>query len=104
MSRMRGVTLIELVVAITILGLLATLSVSQLQPLGVRPRVTEQQTAADTARALRLRALTSGTVQRASIIIAGRAWLVSAWPDGHVITDAPAALYRTSGEFAHVIR
>lgn len=94
----------ELLVAITILGLLASLSVSQLPPLRVRPRASEQQAAADTARALRLRALTTGTVQRATVIIAGRAWLMSAWPEGYVITDAPVALRPTAGEFTHVNR
>lgn len=104
----RGTTLLELIVALTILGLLAALSAAQLRAVrGINSGggdSLERIAINDTVRALRVRAVTSRTVQHAAILVSGRAWLVSAWPDGAVVSDAPIGLDPATGEVIRAAR
>jgi prepilin-type N-terminal cleavage/methylation domain-containing protein len=108
--RVRGTTLIEVIVAVAIIGLLAALSAVQLRspssaPSSASDEGRDEMTAAlDSAAVLRERALRSHRMQRTVVMLDGRSWLVSAFPDGSVFTDADLPFDRLTGERYHAAR
>lgn len=85
MTRRSGITLVELLVALAILGLMTAVVAVQFQP--ARPASNDWR--ADSVAAMRRRAITEGRVRTA--ILAGDstgAHPVTALPDGRVLADS----------------
>lgn len=89
-----GVTLVELVVTLAIIGTLA--GVVTLQH-GRRRPPTDNETARAEIGSLRARALAEGGVARGVVILQGRAYPVAALPDGSVIADTILRIDRFGG-------
>lgn len=82
-----GVTLMELMVTIVILGVV--LGITTLSLAGERTPTGTVLSIASRVRALRSKAITSGVSQTAVLSDTMGALLVTALPDGRVISDMP---------------
>ena len=106
-----GTTLIEVIVAVAILGVLAALSATQLRTSWVeRPTSPSDATAddmsvaLDSVAAVRLRAIEARRLQRAIVAFDGRPRLVSALPDGSVFIDGALPMNRLTGQVSDAWR
>lgn len=97
----RGTTLVELLVALAILGVAATV-VALSAPHPAQP--TDEARARAELAALRSRAVASGRVQTAVIIVGARGRLATAMPDGTLITDSIGDVDRYTGRPADARR
>lgn len=82
-----GVTLMELMVTIVILGVV--LGITTLSLAGEKTPTGTVLSTASRVRALRSKAISSGTSQTAVLSDTTGALLVTALPDGRVISDMP---------------
>lgn len=87
LNQRRGVTLIELIVTIAVLSVV--LAITTLSLAGEkRPTVAITSVSAQ-VRALRSGAVASGVPQTATVSASASAILVTALPDGRVVSDMP---------------
>jgi prepilin-type N-terminal cleavage/methylation domain-containing protein len=85
MNPRRGVTLVELLVALAILGLMTGVVVLQAKPA----RLARSDWRSDSVATLRRRAVTQGRAQTAILVIdSARAYPLTALPDGRVVADS----------------
>lgn len=85
MNPRRGVTLVELLVALAILGLMTAVVVLQAKPA----RLPRSDWRSDSVAALRRRALTEGRAQTTILVIdSATAHPLTALPDGRVVADS----------------
>jgi prepilin-type N-terminal cleavage/methylation domain-containing protein len=89
-----GVTLIELLVALTLLGLLAGIAGLTFHTLPATPVL-----GANAARVVAARdsALRTGYAVSVTLLVAGRAYDATAFPDGRVLTEAPIGVDPLTG-------
>ncbi len=95
-----GVTLIELIVVIVILGILASLTTVALRRAGSAPAPT----LAPRVAAARREALRTGRAVSFTVDEAGTPRAVRALPDGRVLADAPLGIDVRTGEIVHASR
>lgn len=90
----RGATLIELVVALAILGIIASVA-----GLGARPDAFVRPSDEVTATVARLRraAVNGGRAVTATLMSDGAPRRLTAFPDGSVVADSVLAIDRLSG-------
>lgn len=81
----RGVTLVELVIALAILGLLAGLAGLALRPA---PPVAAADTVAARVAAARATAVREGRPVTVEVLVRGEPAVATALPDGRVVADA----------------
>ena len=100
-SERHGVTLAELTVVIVILGVVAAVS-----SIAVATKVLVPAGDTRIARVafVRAEAVRSGHAATLQLDVDGETYLVTAFPDGRVITDAPIAVDQLSGRAAHAAR
>lgn len=95
MSRMRraprGLTLLELVVVLAIVGILSGVAATSI------PKRTPTPDSLDAVAGVRRAALSTGRAQYAIVVRDGRAWAISALPDGSVIGDTVFGIERYAG-------
>lgn len=89
-----GVTLLELLVVVTILGIMAGI-VGLAAPHSIAVAGVDSATA--TAMSLRGDAIRSGRVVRGELSLKGRTIVVSAYPDGRVLADSALHVDALSG-------
>jgi prepilin-type N-terminal cleavage/methylation domain-containing protein len=89
-----GVTLIELLVTLTLLGLLAGVAGLTFRTLPAAPVLSANATRVVAARDSALR---SGYPVNVTLLVTGRAYDATAFPDGRVLTDAPISIDPLTG-------
>ena len=97
----RGVTLAELMVVIVILGVMAAVT-----GIAFTTKMPVPEADARIARvaAARADAVLSGQTATLQLDVDGEMYLVTAFPDGRVVTDAPIAVDQLSGRTMHAAR
>ncbi len=96
-GRHPGVTLIELLVAVTVLGVVGAVATLALRPLP-EPPANDPATA---IRALRRSALASGRATAGVVILHDSSFNITAYPDGSVVADSAVGLLRLAGVLDH---
>ena len=97
----RGVTLAELMVVIVILGVMAAVTGVAFVTRAPVPAADARLARVADARAEAVRTGQAATLQ---VRLNGETFLVTAFPDGRIVTDAPVAIDPLSGRAMHAAR
>jgi prepilin-type N-terminal cleavage/methylation domain-containing protein len=97
MTRRRGMTLVELLVTLAIMGVLLGVVTLALRRIAQPLREDPYHIVADSLRA----AAASGRAISLSFIIRGAAAAATVFPDGSVVSDSVLAIERLSGKLPH---
>jgi prepilin-type N-terminal cleavage/methylation domain-containing protein len=97
-SRRRGVTLIELLVTVAVLGILSGVAA----PALLRPVASDTTDPGFVAEQLRRDALRSGTSKSAVVVVDSISVELTAYPDGSLASDSALATDLLTGTASHV--